>query len=143
MAEYFDMNLPEYTTKDSGERAEYASGMVRDSQDGKARFDLIMADGVPYDAQFLTRVAQLMTRGIAKYGSRNWEKADSAEELARFRGSAFRHLMQWYCGETDEDHAAAVVFNLLAAEMTEFRMRRAEETEVAIGRLKAGIYRDY
>lgn len=28
--------------------------------------------------------------------------------------------MQWMCGEADEDHAAAVVFNVLAAESTAY-----------------------
>jgi hypothetical protein len=122
-----------YTTKDSGQRAEYASGMVRDTQEGKARFDLIMADGVPYDAQFLTRIAALMTRGIGKYGERNWEKADSLEELQRFRGSALRHLMQWYCGDSDEDHASAAVVNILFHEMTEFKMRRQLTAAALLG----------
>jgi hypothetical protein len=116
----------EYVTKDSGERAAYASGMVRDTQAGKARFDLILPDGVPYDDQFLTRVAMLMTRGIEKYGDRNWEKADSPEEMRRFRGSALRHLLQWYCeGDAEEDHSAAVVFNLLAAETTAWKIAHA------------------
>lgn len=105
-----------FETLDSGARAKYASGMVRDTQEGKPKFHLILQPGVPYKDQFLTRVAELMTRGAEKYEEDNWAKADSEEELRRFRGSAFRHLMQWLCGETDEDHAAAVVFNLQAAE---------------------------
>src|ERR1700733_9927211 len=116
--------MSEYVTKDSGERAAYASGMVRDTQAGKARFDLLLADGVPYDKQFFTRVAQLMTRGECKYGARNWERANSEEEIDRFRASALRHLIAWHCGDKEEDHAAAVVFNLMAAEMTEHKLAR-------------------
>jgi hypothetical protein len=122
----FSDGMPQYVTKDSGARAEYASGMVRDTQDGKARFGLLRAEGVPFKDQFMTRVADLMTRGIEKYGTRNWEKADSKEEVDRFRESAERHLNQYLAGDTDEDHAAAVVFNLLAAETTEFKVKRAE-----------------
>jgi hypothetical protein len=118
--------VTEYVTKDSGERASYESGMIRDTQAGKARFDLFIADGVPYKDQLFTRIAELMTRGIEKYGERNWELAGSDEEIARFRASAFRHFMQWFCGELDEDHAAAVIFNLLAAETTEFKMKRSK-----------------
>lgn len=111
-----------YVTKDSGARDEYASGMVRDTQDDKARFDLMRPKNVPYAAQFLTRVAELMTRGAKKYGFRNWEQANSQDELERFENSAERHLQQYLAGETDEDHAAAVVFNLLAAETLRWKL---------------------
>lgn len=126
-----------FVTLDSGQHAEYASGMVRDTQDGKARFGLLRADGVPYADQFFTRVAQLMTRGIGKYGLRNWEKADSQEEIDRFKESAERHLNQYLAGETDEDHAAAVVFNLLAAETTEFKMRRTDKAREVLSSFRA------
>lgn len=109
---------PDFVTKDSGERIEYDSGMRRDVVTGKPRFDLILADGIPYDEQLLTRWAALLGRGADKYGERNWERANSREELDRFRASAFRHFMQWYLGETDEDHAAAVLFNVNAYEST-------------------------
>lgn len=111
-----------YITKDSGTRASYDSGMVRDTQDGKPRFDLLIPEGVPFEAQFLTRCADLMTRGAVKYGARNFECADSAEELERFKASAIRHLMQWASGGTDEDHQAAVFFNLMAYETTKWKM---------------------
>ncbi len=115
-----------YETKDSGERAEYDSGMVRDTETGKPRFDLLLPEGVPYKDQFLTRVAELLARGAEKYSDRNWELASGSAELARFRGSALRHLMQWINGEDDEDHAAAVVFNLLAHETTLWKLDNAQ-----------------
>lgn len=111
-----------YVTKDSGKRASYKSGMVRDTQDDKPRFGLIRPVGIPYKHQFFTRVAELMTRGIEKYGLRNWELANSEEEYDRFKESAERHLNQYLAGEADEDHAAAVVFNLLAAESTRYKI---------------------
>lgn len=112
----------QYETKDSGERAEFDSGMQRDTEKGKPRFDLLVPLDVPYEAQLLTRVAALMARGAEKYESRNWEQADSEAELARMKSSAFRHFFQWLTGETDEDHAAATVFNLLAHETTKFKI---------------------
>jgi len=112
---------PKFETKDSGERAEYDSGMVRDSVAGKAKFELLLPLGVPYSEQFLVRVAELLARGAEKYDDRNWERAQGEEELERFKSSALRHLMQWAAGEVDEDHAAAVVFNLLAYETTKWR----------------------
>jgi hypothetical protein len=110
-----------YVTKDSGERQEYDSGMVRDTQEGKPDFSLLLTD-LPYEEQLLTRWAALMERGAAKYGRRNWQNADSQEELDRFIASAFRHFIQWASGETDEDHAAAVLFNINAAEYVKAKL---------------------
>lgn len=105
-----------FDTKDSGVRAEFSTGMVRDTQEGKPRFDLLLPKGIPYADQMLTRFAALMERGANKYTERNWEKARTQEELDRYHSSAIRHLMQWVNGETDEDHAAAVMFNIMAGE---------------------------
>lgn len=116
------MTASEFITRDSGERQEYDSGMVRDTQSGKPRFDLLFPQGVPYGAQFLTRVAELLARGAEKYSDRNWEKATGSDELDRFKSSALRHLTQWVTDQTDEDHAAAVVFNLLAYETTKWKI---------------------
>ena len=117
----FRASKPDFVTKDSGVRAEYDSGMVRDTDAGKARFELLLPLDVPYADQFLVRVAELLARGAEKYSDRNWEKATGDEEMERFKSSAIRHLMQWAAGETDEDHAAAVVFNLLGYETTKWK----------------------
>jgi len=114
--------MREYETKDSGERAEFDSGMVRDVEEGKPRFDLTMPLDLAYEDQMLVRWARLMARGAEKYGDRNWEKASSEEECQRFRASALRHFMQWYLGEDDEDHAAAVFFNITGAEYVDNRL---------------------
>jgi hypothetical protein len=113
---------PVWATKDSGKREEYDSGMVRDTQEGKARFDLLVPRGVPYQDQFLTRVALLLARGADKYTERNWEQAAGDDELNRFQSAAFRHFFQWLAGERDEDHAAAVVFNLLGYESIKWKL---------------------
>jgi hypothetical protein len=113
----------EFETKDSGKRSEYTTGMVRDTNEGKARFDLIHPLGIPYKEQILTRFAELMGRGAIKYSARNWEKAMTQEELDRFRESAWRHMEQWANGETDEDHAVAVFFNIMAYEATVYKIK--------------------
>lgn len=123
--------MADYTTKDSGSREQYSTGMQRDTEDGKARFDLLFPLGVPYSEQFLTRIAELMTRGAVKYVPRNWERANTDEEMERFRSSAARHFMQWMTGDTDEDHASAVFFNLLAFETTKYKMERQNEHQQA------------
>jgi hypothetical protein len=101
--------MSEFITKDSGKRETFKSGMKRDTQDDKPRYDLIWRPG-------LKRLAELMARGSKKYGPRNWEKATTAEELERFRASANRHFEAWFQGDTDEDHMAGCIFNLFGAE---------------------------
>jgi len=105
-----------FTTKDSGKRVEFESGMVRDIQDDKPRYDLL-------DRPFLKRWAELMGRGAKKYGENNWKKAASEAELRRFEASAIRHLFQWLEGDTSEDHAVAVAFNLAGAEMVKEKLK--------------------
>lgn len=124
-----DGSKSSYTTKDSGVRAEFASGMVRDTEAGKARFDLLFPLGIPYGQQILTRFAELMERGAVKYEERNWEKADGQVEYDRMKRSALRHMIQWFVGETDEDHAAAVMFNIMAAETTKVKMQQQAEPQ--------------
>lgn len=109
-----------YETKDSGERVHFESGMQRDTQEGKLRFDLV------YDGPMLERWAGLLTRGAVKYDPRNWMKANGREELERFRASAARHFFQWINGEADEDHGAAVIFNINGAEYVKARMEEQE-----------------
>lgn len=99
-----------YVTKDSGKRQEFSTGMKRDVQEGKPRYDLL-------DRPMLKRWADLMARGAVKYGEENWRKAETEEELKRFQSSALRHMFQWLNGDTDEDHASAILFNVAGAEM--------------------------
>lgn len=113
-----------FVTKDSGEREAYPTGMVRDTRADKPRHDLTLPLDLPYEAQFDTRCARLMARGAEKYGERNWELAETPEELARFKDSAHRHMKKWLAGETDEDHAAAVWFNIQAAETVKWKIER-------------------
>lgn len=98
-----------FITKDTGKRVTFKSGMNRDIQEDKPRYDLIYLP-------MLKRWAELMDRGAKKYGERNWEKAEGREELERFKASAFRHFIQWMNNEQDEDHASAVFFNISGAE---------------------------
>ena len=119
----------EFVTKDSGERIDYPSGMRRDTQNGKPRWDLLFVPEMPYELQPLTRVAALLARGAEKYGDNNWTLANSEEELARFKASAARHFAQWITGERDEDHMAAVWFNLQAAAYVEWKLNASNETK--------------
>ncbi len=91
-----------FVTKDSGVRVNFDTGAVRDTEEGKPRYDLIPV--LP-----LRRLAFLYARGAAKYSDDNWQKG---MPFKRLYGSTFRHLMQWVAGDKDEDHLAAVVFNV-------------------------------
>jgi hypothetical protein len=110
-----------YVTKDSGARQAFATGSVRDLQRGKGRFDLIPT--MP-----LRRIAGLYERGAEKYGDRNWQKG---QPLMRYVDSALRHLNCLVAGEPDEDHAAAVAWNMLGYMWT--------LGEVEAGRLPASL----
>lgn len=113
--------LSAFETKDSGKREQFGSGMVRDTTAGKIDYSLI------FDGPMVDRYAALMTRGAAKYAARNWMQAAGPEELERFRQSACRHFRQWLRGDTDEDHMAAVVFNLNGYEYVRARMEAETE----------------
>lgn len=108
-------------TKDSGERQEYSTGMVRDTDKGKPRFDLCYKP-------LYWRWAELMARGAEKYGANNWMKASTYEELERCQASAERHFQQYLRGDNDEDHAAAVFFNLSACEYIKTRIEERVNT---------------
>lgn len=94
----------QYVTKDSGSREEMPTGSVRDSREGKGRFDLIS----PFA---LARLAGVYERGAKKYADRNWEKG---QPFSRFLDSAMRHLNRFAMGWDDEDHLAQAAWNLFA-----------------------------
>jgi hypothetical protein len=89
---------------DSGERRKFNTGSVRDVRTGKGRYDLISPIA-------LDRLARHYENGSVKYGDRNWEKG---QPLASYMDSAIRHCYKVMKGETDEDHAAAVAWNIFA-----------------------------
>lgn len=110
-----------FDIKDSGERTEFKSGMVRDITAGKTHFWRILI------GPMFKRWAVHLTKGAEKYpdvrpGVSNWTLASGEEELARFKDSAFRHFIQWHQGDVDEDHAAAVFFNINGAEYVKAKM---------------------
>lgn len=102
--EKFNIRADEFIIKDSGKREEFKSGAVRDTQDGKPRFDLI-----PPHA--LKRLADVYMRGANKYSEWNWF---TGIPFQRCIASAMRHIESFRRGETDEDHLAQSVFNLMA-----------------------------
>lgn len=107
-----------FMVKDSGQREELGNGFVRDTEDGKP--DLARYLKIPglelLPVEFLERWAAHMVKGAEKYGPDNWRQARGQHSLERFERSATRHLRQLIRGDRDEDHAAAVAFNVAAME---------------------------
>ena len=114
-------NYMNFETKDSGERQQFESGMVRDVTTDKNQLHRTT------EGPMFVRWGELLTRGAVKYkdikpGVANWTLANGEPEYQRFRESAFRHFMQWWTGQIDEDHAAAVFFNINGAEYVKERL---------------------
>jgi len=124
--------VKKYETLDSGKRKDYESGLRRDTQEGKPRFDLLIVKGIPYEEQLVTRYAALRERGATKYGDRNCELANTQEEMNRFVASASRHFFQWLCGEDDEDHMSASIFNMQMVEMVKYKLKTNKTEKIVI-----------
>lgn len=110
-----------FTIKDSGVRKSFGSGMVRDVTDEKIDYSLAL------DGPMFKRYAIHLTKGAKKYAKRNWMLAAGEEEKERFKESALRHFIQWLDGDTDEDHAAAVFFNINGHEYVKERLSNKKE----------------
>lgn len=102
--------------QDSGERQAFTTGSQRDTRQGKGRYDLI-----PPEA--LRRLAIHFENGAIKYLSNNWALG---QPLSRYMDSASRHLEHIKAGHTDEDHAAALMWNAMAYMVTEHLIDRGE-----------------
>lgn len=87
---------------DSGTRREFGTGAVRDGATDKGRCDLL-------PAECLLRVAKHYERGAKKYADNNWKQGIPSKV---FLDSAIRHLLKYAAGRDEEDHLAAVAFNI-------------------------------
>lgn len=90
--------------KDSGKREAFGTGSVRDTQEGKPRYDLITPLG-------LKRLAIHYANGATKYGEWNYTKGQPS---SRYMASLLRHAYAYCMGYRDEDHLAAIAWNALA-----------------------------
>ena len=107
--------MSRFEVKDSGKREEFEGGMVRDTEEGKVDYSTIL------NGPMFERWAAHLTKAEKKYndvapGVPNWTLARGTKEYVRFKKSALRHFIQWFRGDCDEDHAAAVFFNINGAE---------------------------
>lgn len=108
--------------EDSGQRVTFSSGSMRDPSEGKIKWSRI------HIGPMARRWAQHLTTAEAKYpdpepGVANFSLIHTEEERIRYRESALRHFMSWYHGETNEDHASAVFFNVNGVEIIKAKQR--------------------
>jgi hypothetical protein len=67
-------------------------------------------ESVPYSGAF-RRLSKHYENGAKKYDKNNWRKG---QPISRYYDSAMRHLWAEFDGKTDEDHAAAIFWNIVA-----------------------------
>ena len=103
---------------DSGNRRQFASGAVRDIQEGKGRMDLL-----PWGA--IIEVSKHCENGAKKYGEHNVDKGIPTHSLC---DSAARHLAKYLDGWTDEPHLLAAAWNLLWALQMELKHKECVDT---------------
>jgi len=89
---------------DGGSRVGFGTGAIRESQEGKGRYDLITPEG-------LMRLANWYELGAIKYFDRNWEKGVPTSNCLN---SLMRHTVKYLAGWNDEDHLAAIAWNAFA-----------------------------
>jgi hypothetical protein len=126
------MTKEEFAVLDSGDQQRFESGMKRSTTEGKLQWHRV-ADGPMLErwAKHLTKGASIYEQDRLPGQQPNWMKATGQAEYERFMESAYRHFMQWYYGNRDEDHAAAVYFNVNGAEYV--RARRLVDAELLTG----------
>lgn len=102
--------------KFSDKTEKYKTKSLRGNSQGKGRFDLLPPTAI-------SRVAKHFESGGKKYGDRNWEKG---VPLNRYIDSTLRHLFQILDNQTDEDHEAAVVWNMLCFMETKEKIKKGK-----------------
>ena len=115
-----------FVIRDSGKRAKFAGGMVRDVTQGKIQYHRL------FHGVLMERLCTHFTNGAIKYpdsanGEPNWMLANDQVALNRFKESAARHFAQWMLGDRSEDHFAATVFNQNAWEWLNAKLHPDEK----------------
>jgi hypothetical protein len=108
----------EATANAAAEVVELPSGMRRSNTAGKTDYTLVL------DGPMFERWARHMTAAVPSKGKRNWMNASEEEDLQRFREGFLRHAVQWLRGDDDEDHAAALFFNVTGVEYVKDQLGR-------------------
>ena len=112
---------------DSSMREEFVTGMIREPNLMRGRYDLISPLALNRVAVFVDGFIMIPTlglemlaihyeRGALKYAPRNWEKGGY---LSRYLNSAIRHAQKVLAEDMQEDHISAIVWNCFSIMHTE------------------------
>jgi dATP/dGTP diphosphohydrolase len=114
---------------DSGERDVKENGFMREPEGQKPDFvPMLTARGLELvPAELIRRIAEHYYQGGLKYEPDNWRRGTDEESLTRNKRSAARHFVAWLYGRGDEDHLAAVTWNMITYEIN----RQAANVEQA------------
>jgi len=104
----------EFVTKTSDKQQAFGTGAVRDTSEGKGRYDLL-------PPMCLARLAKLYERGAKHYADNNWTLGIPS---TRFMESGLRHIFQYLEGDRSEDHLSAGVFGLFGIMFNEIMVER-------------------
>jgi hypothetical protein len=102
--------------KDSGQRQEFETGAVRDSEQNKGMPSLL-----PMRA--LIELSKLFEEGCKKYGANNWAKGIPAD---RYIDSMIRHMAGFMTGQTDEAHLVQMTWNAICLLDTVLRIKESK-----------------
>ena len=100
--------------KQSDNNTQFSTGAQRDDRKGKLRMSLM-----PHTA--MNRIMKRYLDGAETYGENNWLKGQPFSVLY---DSAHRHMMQFWAGDTSEDHLAAAAWNIMS--MMQFESKRED-----------------
>lgn len=104
---HIDENLKKLPN--TGEQTSFSTGAVRDAAKGKGFPHMIPPIGI-------RKIAKRFEDGAVNYGPHNWMKGIP---LSRYVDAIKRHCMAWEEGQTNEDHLAAIGWNMVCAAWTE------------------------
>lgn len=108
--------MNDFITKIEGEMGQSDSGVKRTIKTYTDRYDLV-------PIFMLKRWAELYGRGAVAHGDNNWMKASTQQDLDDFKRSFLHHTFQLLNGEKpEEDHAAAIMFNLAGIELVKMKL---------------------
>lgn len=105
----------------------FDTGAVRDSNEGKGRYDLL-----PWGA--IHALAQHSQRGAVHYGERNIDKGIKQHSMV---DSAVRHLSMYIQGDAEDHHLVAALWNIAWA--LEQELKRPELIDLPERGEKSGV----
>jgi len=108
-----------YEIKETATKAQFETGAVRSSAEGRGMYDLV-------PSVVVDRLAKLLEKGAAVHGLNNYQKGMN---IRRCMSSLLRHAFQVLDGDETEDHLAAVIFNAGAVMFFRDKIKNGERPE--------------